>query len=143
MLAKKITYTNFNGEEVTETFYFNLTRAEVSEMQLNHPGGYAEYLERIIDSKDSKEIVDAFTKFILDAYGEKSDDGRFFDKSEEMKKRFHTSEAYSVLLMEMLEDPNKAANFITSILPETNLSEDQKKELVEKTKARIEGKAEE
>ncbi len=142
MLAKKITYTNFNGEEVTETFYFNLTRAEVSEMQVNHPGGYSEYLERIVESKDTKEIVDAFTTFILDSYGEKSDDGRFFDKSEEMKKRFHTSEAYSVLLMEMLEDPDKAANFITSILPESNLSEDQKKELVEKTRARIEGKQE-
>jgi hypothetical protein len=142
MLAKKITYTNFNGEEVTETFYFNLTRAEVSEMQVNHPGGYSEYLERIVESKDTKEIVDAFTTFILDSYGEKSDDGRFFDKSEEMKKRFHTSEAYSVLLMEMLEDPDKAANFITSILPESNLSEDQKKELVEKTRARIEAKQE-
>lgn len=140
MLAKKITYTNFNNEEVTETFYFNLTRAEISEMQLNHPGGYSDYLEQIIDSKDTKEIIDAFTKFILDSYGEKSPDGRFFDKSEEMKKRFHTSEAYSVLLMELIEDPNKAAEFINAIMPSTNLTEDQKKELIDKTKARIEGK---
>jgi hypothetical protein len=140
MLAKKITYTNFNDEEVTETFYFNLTRAEISEMQLNHPGGYSDYLEQIIDSKDTKEIIDAFTKFILDSYGEKSPDGRFFDKSEEMKRRFHTSEAYSVLLMELIEDPNKAAEFINAIMPSTNLTEDQKKELIDKTKARIEGK---
>lgn len=142
MLAKKITYTNFNDEEVTETFYFNLTRAEISEMQLNHPGGYSDYLEKIIDSKDTKEIIDAFTKFILDSYGEKSPDGRFFDKSEEMKKRFHTSEAYSVLLMELIEDPDKAAAFINAIIPDTGLSEDKKKELMEKTKARIEGKQE-
>ena len=140
MLAKKITYTNFNGEEVTETFYFNLTRAEISEMQLNHPGGYSDYLEKIIDSKDTKEIIDAFTKFILDSYGEKSPDGRFFDKSEEMRKRFHTSEAYSVLLMELIEDPNKAAEFINAIIPSTNLTEDQKKDLIDKTKARIENK---
>lgn len=137
MLSKKITYTNFDGDTVTETFYFNLTKAEVSEMQLRHPGGYAEYLERIIDSKDAAEIMDAFTTLILDSYGEKTPDGRFFDKDELMKKRFHTSEAYSVLLMEMIEDPDSAIAFVNGIMPDMGVSEDQKKELVEKTKARI------
>lgn len=137
MLSKKITYTNFDGDTVTETFYFNLTKAEVSEMQLRHPGGYAEYLERIIDSKDTAEIMDAFTTLILDSYGEKTPDGRFFDKDELMKKRFHTSEAYSVLLMEMIEDPDSAIAFVNGIMPDMGVNEDQKKELVEKTKARI------
>ena len=137
MLSKKITYTNFDGDTVTETFYFNLTKAEVSEMQLRHPGGYAEYLERIIDSKDAAEIMDAFTTLILDSYGEKTPDGRFFDKDELMKKRFHTSEAYSVLLMEMIEDPDSAIAFVNGIMPDMGVGEDQKKELIEKTKARI------
>ena len=138
MLSKKITYINFDGDTVTETFYFNLTKAEVSEMQLRHPGGYAEYLERIIDSKDSAEIMDAFTTLILDSYGEKTPDGRFFDKDEKMKKRFHTSEAYSALLMEMIEDPDSAIAFVNGSLPDMGMGDDQKKELVEKTKARIE-----
>lgn len=138
MLSKKITYINFDGDTVTETFYFNLTKAEVSEMQLRHPGGYAEYLERIIDSKDSAEIMDAFTTLILDSYGEKTPDGRFFDKDEKMKKRFHTSEAYSALLMEMIEDPDSAIAFVNGIMPDMGMGDDQKKELVEKTKARIE-----
>ena len=139
MLAKKITYKDFDGVEKTETFYFNLTKAEIAEMQLTHPGGYVEYLDSIVESKDINEIILAFTKLILDSYGEKSEDGRYFVKNEEMKSRFHTSEPYSILLMEMIEDVDKAIEFVNAIIPASSIDENDRKELVEKTKARIEG----
>lgn len=140
MLAKKITYTDFDGVERTETFYFNLTKAEIAEMELKHPGGYREYLQRIIDAKDSLELTECFTRLILDSYGEKSDDGRHFRKSAEMSELFHTSEPYSVLLMEMLTDVDAASKFVNGIMPAVDLSEEQRKDLNERTKNLIDQK---
>ncbi len=142
MLAKQITYTDFDGLERTETFYFNLTKAEIAEMELTHPGGYLNYIERIIAAKDQKELMSCFTILILNSYGEKSEDGRHFKKSEEISDMFHTSEAYSVLLMEMLSDPDEASRFINGIMPKVDLTEEQQKELTERMKARIEARKE-
>lgn len=140
MLAKKITYPNFEGEMVTETFYFNLTRAEIAEMEMNHPGGYSKYLEQIIDSKDTNEIMKLLTQLILDSYGEKTPDGRYFEKSKQISDRFHTSEAYSVLLMSMLENADFAAEFINGIVPDAGVDESQKQKIIDDTKKRIEEK---
>jgi len=137
MLAKQITYVNFNGEEITETFYFNITKAEIIEMEVSHPGGYVDYLERIMNAKERSELIDAFTKLILSAYGEKSEDGRKFRKSKEISEDFHTSEAYSELLVELMSDEDKASEFVRAILPKLELSEEQEQNLDQKMKDRI------
>lgn len=142
MLAKQITYTDFDGLERTETFYFNITKAEIAELELTHPGGYLNYIERIIAAKDQKELTDCFTFLILSSYGEKSEDGRHFKKSKEISDLFHTSEAYSELLMEMLSDSDKAGEFINGIMPKVDVSEEERKELEERMRARIAGKKE-
>lgn len=140
MLAKKITYTDFDGNERTETFYFNLTKAEIAEMELKHPGGYLDYIERIIEAKDQSELTECFTTLILNSYGEKSDDGRHFKKSEEISDLFHTSEAYSELFMEIMSDPDAASAFVNSIMPKVDLTEEQQAELNERMKARLEAR---
>lgn len=140
MLAKKITYTDFDGLERTETFYFNLTKAEIAEMELQHPGGYLDYIERIIDAKDRSELTECFTKLILDSYGEKSEDGRHFKKSAEISELFHTSEAYSELFMEIMGDPDAASTFVNGIMPHVDLTDEQQAELNERMKARIEAR---
>ena len=140
MLAKPITYTDYDGVERTETFYFNISKAEIAEMELRYPGGYSTYLKKIVDAKEQLELVDAFMVFIMNSYGEKSEDGKYFMKSEEASKRFKSSPAYDELLFELLSDSDAASNFINAIMPEIDLGEDQKKELLEKTRARIEDK---
>jgi hypothetical protein len=140
MLAKPITYTDYDGVERTETFYFNISKAEIAEMELRYPGGYSTYLKKIIDAKEQLELVDAFMVFIMNSYGEKSEDGKYFTKSEEASKRFKSSPAYDELLFELLSDSDAASNFINAIMPEIDLGEDQKKELLDKTRARIEDK---
>lgn len=140
MLAKPITYTDYDGVERTETFYFNISKAEIAEMELRYPGGYSTYLKKIIDAKEQLELVDTFMVFIMNSYGEKSEDGKYFTKSEEASKRFKSSPAYDELLFELLSDSDAASNFINAIMPEIDLGEDQKKELLEKTRARIEDK---
>ena len=117
MLKKTITYEDFNGVERKEDFYFNLSKAEIMEMQFGTVGGLDVMLKKIIDAKDVKSIMDTFKMLILKAYGIKSDDGRRFIKSEEISKEFEQTEAYSIIYMELATDDNAAAEFVNGIIP--------------------------
>lgn len=117
MFCKSMTYTDFNGIERTENFYFNLTKAELAELELTTEGGMKNRLTAIIDSKDQAEIVRNFKKIILLAYGEKSDDGRFFEKSDAIRNRFACTQAYSDLFMELSTNAEAASEFINLTIP--------------------------
>lgn len=118
MLVKKITYTDFNGVERTEDFYFNLTKAEVVEW-LTTSGNYTldKVMEKLVRSEKVKDVMLIFKDLIYRAYGEKSMDGKRFIKNEEIKNEFMESEAYSVLFMEVVSDAKKAAEFLNGIVP--------------------------
>lgn len=117
MLKKTIKYTDYNGEEREEDFYFNLSMPEVVELEIGDGGSLTDYINDIIRSKDAREVFQIFKKVIAKAYGIKSPDGRRFIKSDEISKGFFETEAYVTLYMELLKDPNKAADFIKQILP--------------------------
>ena len=117
MLKKTIEFTDYNGETRKEDFYFNLSKAELMEMELGTSGGFAEMLQRLVDTQDVPEIMKVFKQVIMKAYGVKSPDGKRFIKSEEQSKEFTETEAYSELFMELLTDPDAAAAFINGIIP--------------------------
>lgn len=117
MLKKTVTYVDYNGVERTEDFYFNLSKAEVAEMELSVQGGFSKMLEEIIASKDNVQIVNLFKQMVLKSYGEKSPDGRRFIKSDEIAQAFAQTEAYSEIFMELALDEKKAADFVNGILP--------------------------
>ena len=117
MLKKTVTYVDYNGMERTEDFYFNLTKAEVAEMELSVQGGFSKMLEEIVASKDNVQIVNLFKQMVLKSYGEKSPDGRRFMKSEEITQAFAQTEAYSEIFMELALDEKKAADFVNGIMP--------------------------
>lgn len=117
MLKKTITYTDYNGVERTENFYFNLTKAEIMEMELSAAGGLAETIQRIIDAQDAPAIIKIFKELVLKAYGEKSPDGKRFIKSDEIAAAFSQTEAYSILFMELATDSDAAAKFVNGIIP--------------------------
>lgn len=117
MLAKQITYTDYNGTERTETFYFNLTEAEAVEMELSAVGGLSDTIQKIIDAKDVPSLIKIFKELILKAYGVKSPDGRRFIKNDEVREDFAQTEAYSKLFMELAFDADKAAEFVNGITP--------------------------
>lgn len=125
MLRKKITYVDYNGVSRTEDFYFNLTQSEITEMQLSVNGGIQQMLRRIIDSQDSKRIIEVFKEIILKSYGEKSDDGRRFIKSKEISEAFSQTPAFDQLFMELATDADAGAAFINGIIP---LNDEQRKE---------------
>lgn len=120
MLKKQLTYTNYNDVEVTETFYFNLTETELLEMEATTKGGLGAKIQQVIDAKDMPSIMSIFKELILKAYGEKSDDGKYFRKSKEISEAFAQTEAYSILFMELATDEKAATEFINGIIPKKN-----------------------
>lgn len=117
MLRKTITYTNYDGVEVTETFYFNLTKSELTLWETSEDGGVSSRLKRMVDSKDGKSIMASFYDIMMRSYGEKSDDGRRFIKSPELSKAFSETVAFDVIFSEMITDPQKALDFVQKVLP--------------------------
>lgn len=117
MLKKTVTYTDYNGVERTEDYYFNLTKAELAEMELSTTGGFAEMIKKIVAAKDLPSIIRVFKQLVLKSYGIKSDDGRRFIKSEEIRTAFSQTEAYSTIFMELASDDQAAADFVNGIMP--------------------------
>lgn len=117
MIKWPITYTDYNGEEHTEDFYFNLNKAEIMELNLKANDAYGEYLQRIVDQRDGEKIAEAFKNLILKAYGEKSPDGRRFVKSKAMSEEFEQTEAYVELYMQLATEKDAASKFIEGVLP--------------------------
>lgn len=118
MLKRSIKYTNFNDEEVTGVFYFNLSKSELVELEMSYSGaGLQATMQRIIDTRDSEELIKEFKKIILLSYGVKSDDGETFEKSDELRERFQQTAAYQALFMELATDENAASTFIIGIMP--------------------------
>lgn len=124
MLKRTMTYTDYDGNERTEDFYFDLSKAEILEMELGISGGMQNFLQKIIDAKDVPELASLFKKIVLKAYGKKSDDGRYFVKKQEYTDEFVSCPAYSDLYMELCTDSDKAAEFMNAIIPKF----DEKKE---------------
>ena len=117
MLKKTITYTDYNHVERTEDFYFNLTKAELMEMEMGAVGGLSGMIEKIVSAKDAPAIIKVFKELVLKAYGEKSADGRRFIKSKEISDAFAQTEAYSQLFMELATDADAASKFVNGIAP--------------------------
>lgn len=126
MLKREITFTDFNDKEVTETYYFNLSKAELLEMESEYDGGLSGLLQKIIDTGDAKSMVQHFKKIVLQSYGQKSPDGKRFIKSDQLREEFEQTPAYDVLFMELASDDKKAAIFINGIMPK-DLTPDQDK----------------
>lgn len=117
MIKKTITYSDYNGVERTEDFYFNLTKAEVMEMEMSKKGGLAETIQRIVAAQDQPAIINIFKDLITKAYGVKSPDGRRFMKSQEIIDDFVQTEAFSILFMELATNSDEASKFVNGIVP--------------------------
>lgn len=134
MLSKNIKYTDYNGVEREEKFLFNLSKAELMEMELGTTGGLAETIKTIISTQDTPKIIKIFKDLVLKAYGEKSADGKRFIKVDEkgnlLSVAFSQTEAYSNLFMELATDAKAAADFIRGIIPsDIDISDEELKNI--------------
>ena len=126
MFVKEIKYTDFNGMDRSEKFYFNLTKSELTEMDLTTAGGMKSFIERITNTQDQAELIKLFKELILKAYGVKSDDGKQFMKSEELAKAFSQTMAYDTYFMQLATDEKEAIKFVNGIMPADLVAEAQK-----------------
>ena len=117
MIKKTITYTDYNGNQRTESFWFNLTKAEVTRMEMSVQGGMAEMIDRIIDAQDAPSLISTCETMMQKSYGVKTPDGRGFVKKPEDLEAFMATEAYSELFMELVTNATAAAEFVNGIMP--------------------------
>lgn len=117
------TYTDYDGVERTEDFLFNLSEAEIVEMEYGVTGGMQRMLEQIVAAKDTKRIMDVFKDLIKRAYGVKSPDGRRFEKDEKLSKAFTETPVYSYMFMKFARDADAAAEFVNKIIPQSVAAE--------------------
>lgn len=118
MIKETVTYTDFNGVERTETFYFHFSKAELLEMEMSVEGGFTERIQRIIDAKDQVTLIKVIKNFVLDAYGVKSPDGKRFQKNDEIRTAFLECPAYSEIFMKLATDDVAAAEFVKGVVPD-------------------------
>lgn len=129
MLAKKISYMDYNGNQREDTFYFNLNKAEIMEMELGVVGGMTHLINMMIAQEDGPGLAKFYKDMILKAYGEKSLDGKRFIKNQELRDAFEQTDAYSELYMELVTATEKASEFVRGIMPAqtTQMTEDHNK----------------
>jgi hypothetical protein len=131
MLKRNITYEDFDGNTVTEEFHFNVSKSELVELEVDVDDGFSAWIQTVIKSKDNKELLAQFKRIVLLAYGKKSEDGKYFEKSEEMRRRFSQSNAFEELFIELATVEGAAATFIQGVLPKDLtelLNDDTKKQ---------------
>lgn len=117
MLKKTVTYTDYDGNKRKEDFWFDLSQYEINKFNLNTEGGLKKVIENIIDTQDQKRMFELFEQIVCLAYGERSIDGRTFDKSQEVLARFKNTKAYGELIMQLIQDDKLASDFIQGIIP--------------------------
>lgn len=127
MFKEIIKYVDFNGTEREEEFYFNLTKAEVMEMELSIAGGMTSLLKRVVASQDNPEIIDIFKSILLKSYGVKSLDGRKFIKNQEVVDDFVQTEAFSEMFIRLATDAEYASKFINGVIPQVEAAEEENK----------------
>lgn len=130
MRKETITYTDYNGNKRTEDFYFNLSKAELMEMEMGTHGGFAEMIQRVVATQDQPSLIKIFKELILNSYGVKSLDGKRFEKNETIRREFESTEAYSELFMKLATDADAASKFVNGVVPA-----DMAKEAEAKSKA--------
>ena len=140
MLKKTIKYTDFDGNERSDECYFNLSKSELTEMEMSENGGFDKYIEKIVETKDTKKIYQMFKEIVLMSYGEKSYDGKHFIKKKtvdgeviRLRDEFEQTGAFDELMMELLSDEKSSADFINNVVPK-ELAENMAKQLANEKK---------
>jgi len=118
MIKKAVTFTNYDGEKVTKTFHFHLSKFEWLELQTFTKGGFVENLQHSLEDGNNKKTIDLLKKIILRAYGERDEETQEFVKSDDLAIKFSKTEAFSELFYELAFDEAKSKEFFLGLIPE-------------------------
>lgn len=123
MLKREINYEDYNGNQVTGIFYFNISQVELIKLEVEYEQGFGAMIQNVIDTNDKKTLIKQFQDIVLLAYGQKSEDGKRFIKSDKLREEFSQTAAYNVLFMELATDDGAAATFIKGVIPKNMTAE--------------------
>ena len=119
MLKKTLTYTDYNGNEVTDDLYFHLSTMEVvriqTELDMQEDEELDEYALRLGREKNLKEILQFIDLIVQRSYGVRSSDGKRFDKSPKVLDDLLASPKYDALISELLFVDGAAQEFASSV----------------------------
>ena len=131
MVKKTLTYTDFEGKEVTKDFYFNISKMEFRELDRKIPGGLQNLIDRVRTEKDENQLLDLLSILILASYGEKTEDSRFVKedpRGRQLSSYFKISEAWDVLFLNLLQNEQELNEFLTGIVPK-DVAENAKEQM--------------
>lgn len=117
MFKYTVNYEDFDGNQQSETLFFNFSKPELMKLQMKDNGKYTDHLQVVAESNNPMEIMNAFSEIILMAYGQKSEDGKRFIKSDEAREEFSQSAAYDAFLFELIGDPDIMNKFMVGVFP--------------------------
>lgn len=117
MIKQTITYKDFNGDEHTEDFWFNLSQDELADLAIIEETDLNASFKAIVARNNPKEILSTFREVLLASYGQRSGDGRRFMKSPEISAEFKSTGAWGVLYMRLVTDAAFAAEFVNGLVP--------------------------
>ena len=120
MYTKSIKYVDAAGNAVEEELYFNLTKAEITEMEYSVKGGLSKMLETVSTTKDPHTVIQVVKDLVLRAYGERFTDSKGisrFAKNQDIRDAFAATEAYSELFMSFVQNPDAFNEFVIAIMP--------------------------
>ena len=118
MLKKTITFKDLDNNDVTQDFYFNISKTELLQWQLSEPGGMEAKLSQVVASQDGAQIMQTVDDVLRKAYGVRSEDNLRFEKSDVLYEEFKQTDAYNVLFMELCTDAGASAAFMNALMPE-------------------------
>lgn len=119
MLKKTIKYVDLDGNQREETYYFHLSKVELTEMELGLSGNgtkLSQYVQMIVEAQNEKELFRIVKEMVLLAYGQKTPDGRAFEKSEEAKHKFSNTVAFDELISELASDADTLSTFVNGLV---------------------------
>ena len=118
MLKKTISYTNYNGQQRVRDLYFNLNKYEFTQMLVGEDNvPFQDYLQQLVDTRDASQMVRVIKDILLLAYGIKSSDGERFEKSDQLRKEFEESAAFSECYIQLAQDNAELLKFVWGIMP--------------------------
>lgn len=120
MFKKTIKYTDFNGTERSENFYFHMSLPEMARLEAKCGGKTVPgYVKQLVADQDVEEIIRFIEEIVLTSYGKKSDDGKQFLKSKVVREEFEYSQAYAELFEELFTVDGAAEKFAYGISTQT------------------------
>lgn len=138
MYKRVINYVDFDGNKCSDEYHFNYTKSELTQLSFSKDGGIASFAEKAVRDRNGRNLCDLYETLILGAVGERRNEGKNFVKNDEIRENFKSSMAYETLFEELIESPDKFAEFFNAVIPsDMKITGEQLNQAITDAKTRV------